>query len=83
MDLFASIPFHCVLLLEDVDTTKPLTRFGVPIKTPTDDDIEDGEQEKKNTVTLAGLLNAIDGIGAAEGKLSELRWQSLHAQQQY
>lgn len=67
-ELFADIPFHCVLLLEDVDATKPLTRASVPIKTPTDDDIDDGEKEKKNTVTLSGLLNAIDGVGAAEGK---------------
>lgn len=68
-ELFANIPFHCVLLLEDVDATRPLTRADPPIKAPTDDDDEYGEQKKKNTVTLSGLLNAIDGVGAPEGKL--------------
>lgn len=67
-ELFADIPFHCILLLEDVDATKPLTRPDVPMKPTTDDDIEDGKLEKRNTVTLSGLLNAIDGVGAAEGK---------------
>lgn len=68
--LFADIPFHCILLLEDVDATKPLTRAGHPIKVPTHDDIADGDQKQKNTVTLSGLLNAIDGVGATEGELS-------------
>lgn len=71
VDMFARLPFHCILLLEDVDATTPLTRAGVPIKTLTDDNVEDVEKEK-NAVTLAGLLNAIDGIGAAEGKLGQL-----------
>ncbi|KAG6364592.1 hypothetical protein INS49_006194 [Diaporthe citri] len=30
---------------------------------------QEGEKEKKNTVTLSGLLNAIDGVGAAEGRI--------------
>lgn len=36
---------------------------------PAADDDEDDDDKNKNTVTLSGLLNAIDGVGAAEGTL--------------
>lgn len=71
-ELFASIPFHCIVLMEDIDATKPLTRTGLAVKAPADDDSEDEDQEPKNTVTLSGLLNAIDGVGAAEGRRGSL-----------
>lgn len=68
-ELFAGVPFHCILLLEDIDATKPLTRADLAVKAPADDesDSEAKLKGKKNTVTLSGLLNAIDGVGAAEG----------------
>lgn len=70
-ELFASTPFHCILLLEDVDATKPLTRDGSRTKTRTPTkDVKDEDKEKKSTVTLSGLLNAIDGVAAAEGKFA-------------
>lgn len=74
-ELFADIPFHCIVLMEDIDATKPLTRPGLAVKAPADDDSEDEDQEPKNTVTLSGLLNAIDGVGAAEGRRGS---QDLH-----
>lgn len=63
-ELFASTPFHCILLLEDVDATEPLTRAGSRTRAPTKDE----DKKKKSTVTLSGLLNAIDGVAAAEGE---------------
>ncbi|KAL2280172.1 hypothetical protein FJTKL_12780 [Diaporthe vaccinii] len=68
-ELFADVPFHCILLLEDIDATKPLTRADLAVKAPADDDSDYEAKEKKNTVTLSGLLNAIDGVGAAEGRI--------------
>jgi len=84
--LFASVPRHCVVLLEDVDATQPLSR-DLPKTTKTDDDNEDtkvkagddsedevgtprrpGAKKRGNSVTLSGLLNAIDGIAASEGQ---------------
>ncbi|KAK2604605.1 hypothetical protein N8I77_007518 [Diaporthe amygdali] len=67
-DLFSELPFHCVVLLEDIDATKPLTRAHSMEKPAADDD-EDDDDKNKNTVTLSGLLNAIDGVGAAEGRI--------------
>lgn len=57
------------MLLEDIDATKPPTWAGTAAKTPNDNgsEGEDG-QKHKNTVTLSGILNAIDGVGAAGGK---------------
>lgn len=67
-ELFAQLPFHCIILLEDIDATKPLSRASLAVKDPTEDDSDDDGKKKKNTVTLSGLLNAIDGVGAAEGE---------------
>lgn len=66
-ELFAQLPFHCIVLLEDIDATKPLTRAGLAVNAPAEDEGDDEGKQKKNTVTLSGLLNAIDGVGAAEG----------------
>lgn len=68
-ELFSQVPFHCIVLLEDIDATKPLTRAGTAAKTPNDNgsEGEDG-QKHKITVKLSGILNAMDGVGAAEGK---------------
>lgn len=59
------------MLLEDIDATKLLTRGESAVEVPAGDnsDFEDREKKKKkNSVTLSGLLNAIDGVGAAEGE---------------
>lgn len=91
--LFASVPSHCIVLLEDVDATQPLSRkLAEPKKSDEDNafpplavsDEDDmppppmppGRRGRRggpparrgNTVTLSGLLNAIDGVAAAEGK---------------
>ncbi|KAF2215074.1 hypothetical protein CERZMDRAFT_27539, partial [Cercospora zeae-maydis SCOH1-5] len=59
--LFSELPEKCVVLMEDVDSAgierenivKPSTDLLAP----------------KKRVTLSGLLNVIDGAGAAEGRL--------------
>lgn len=90
--LFSSVPRHCIVLLEDVDATQPLSRklaesksndeqsTSLPPLPPSDDDdtpplpLPPGRRGKRagskrgNTVTLSGLLNAIDGVAASEGK---------------
>lgn len=92
--LFASVPSHCIVLLEDVDATQPLSRKLAeskksdeenafpPVPVSDEDDMPPppmppGRRGRRgggaaarrgNTVTLSGLLNAIDGVAAAEGK---------------
>lgn len=101
--LFSSLPRHCVVLLEDVDATQPLSR-DLPTGKKSDDDgnavdeaslggeddmlppppgqggpmgsmvlgpmgaMGPGVNRRRNSVTLSGLLNAIDGVGASEGQ---------------
>lgn len=86
--LFSTLPFHCIIMLEDIDATKPLKRDAKnmvdadPITPAGEDDRSDSSSimvvnarasgrpmvPGKSGVTLSGLLNAIDGIGASEGK---------------
>ena len=53
--LFSSVPERSVLLLEDVDTT------GVPRRSYSD--------MFERTVTLSGVLNALDGVNASQGRV--------------
>lgn len=89
--LFSTVPRHCIVLLEDVDATQPLSRDltdakgsgeanTVPTFLPSldEDDMppvlpgprarRPGSSRRDNSVTLSGLLNAIDGVAASEGK---------------
>lgn len=91
--LFASVPSHCIVLLEDVDATQPLSRklaeskrsdeetAAPPFSISDEDDVPPppmppgrrgrraGQGARRgNTVTLSGLLNAIDGVAASEGE---------------
>lgn len=89
--LFSSVPRHCIVLLEDVDATQPLSRKLAESKGTDEEDtivsplLDLGEEDmppppmpgrrgrrtgerRGNTVTLSGLLNAIDGVAASEGK---------------
>ncbi|KAL1870690.1 hypothetical protein Daus18300_005010 [Diaporthe australafricana] len=68
-ELFSYIPFHCIVLLEDIDATKPLTRADSDSAEQVDYDDDDKVPKKPNSVTLAGLLNAIDGVAAPEGRI--------------
>lgn len=57
-DMMRYLPSKCVLLIEDID---------VAFKSRSDNSSDRNESE--STVTLSGLLNAIDGLAAPEGRL--------------
>ncbi|KAF2431854.1 P-loop containing nucleoside triphosphate hydrolase protein, partial [Tothia fuscella] len=73
---FARIPKRCVVLMEDIDCVKPKgKRTKADAMKTKGKETKSGPKEKKGKqlpatkVSLAGLLNVIDGIGAAEGRL--------------
>ncbi|RAH72531.1 BCS1 and AAA domain-containing protein [Aspergillus aculeatinus CBS 121060] len=63
--LFRSLPFRCIVLIEDVDC--------VTVAQERADDGSGGAGGKDAStttgVTLSGLLNAIDGVSAGEGRI--------------
>ncbi|KAF9016332.1 P-loop containing nucleoside triphosphate hydrolase protein [Hymenopellis radicata] len=73
-ELINELPERCIALMEDIDAafTRTLNRDE------DDGDSEDGKEKKKSSnppppvtsrVSLSGLLNALDGIGAQEGRI--------------
>ncbi|KAH8651726.1 P-loop containing nucleoside triphosphate hydrolase protein [Ilyonectria robusta] len=64
-DLFAKLPPQCVVLLEDIDAA------GATHSRDAGGEIasERGKSADTNSVTLSGLLNAIDGVASQEGRL--------------
>ena len=60
MRLFAELPPHCIVLLEDVDTAGVGRRDSVDATQ---------ENESKSAVTLSGLLNVLDGVSSQEGRI--------------
>ncbi|KAF8448793.1 P-loop containing nucleoside triphosphate hydrolase protein [Boletus edulis BED1] len=71
--LMGHVPSRCILLLEDLDAafTRSVSRdslsTGVPAtstSTTNNSDTNDG-----STLSLSGLLNSLDGVAAAEGRL--------------
>jgi chaperone BCS1 len=95
--LIASLPEHCIAIMEDIDAafTHGLTRdrTGAELKDPrnrdrqrrgrhsSEDDSDDCQEQgrgrspskakdtKDTRITLSGLLNALDGVSAQEGRL--------------
>ncbi|KAH6869237.1 P-loop containing nucleoside triphosphate hydrolase protein [Thelonectria olida] len=64
-DLFAKLPPHCVVLLEDIDAaglTHSRDAGGEKL-------CESGKLTDTKSLTLEGLLNVIDGVGSQEGRL--------------
>lgn len=57
-DMMRYLPSHCVLLLEDIDAA---------FKSRVDNSSE--RKDNESSITLSGLLNAIDGLAAPEGRL--------------
>jgi len=56
--MFQEIPPQCIVLLEDVDAIW------------TDRDLEkDDKHSVRSSCTLSGLLNVLDGVGSAEGRI--------------
>ncbi|EEA18483.1 mitochondrial chaperone bcs1, putative [Talaromyces marneffei ATCC 18224] len=58
-DLMSSLPEQCILLLEDVDSQK-ITNLRTA---------EPDNSTTNQPLTLSGLLNAIDGVTASEGRI--------------
>jgi chaperone BCS1 len=70
--LFSMLPDRCIVLMEDIDAT------GICRKRAMGTDDDEAEDEDKSDeppmrrragVTLSGLLNVIDGVGAREGRI--------------
>ena len=79
--MFIDAPEDCLILLEDVDAAfcnraddakKDKKKDGAEDDKEgdnNDDKNEDTENEIKNSLTFSGLLNAIDGVASAEGRI--------------
>lgn len=59
--LFETLPEQCIILLEDIDSAG-IQRASMLDSRPS-------KTAPLNKVTLSGLLNAIDGVAAAEGRI--------------
>ncbi|KAF3925352.1 Paraplegin [Dactylellina cionopaga] len=79
-ELFLSLPPRAIVLLEDVDSANVDRDYGYGMGQDEDIDSEDDEEVDKvlnrgqntrrpSNVSLSGLLNAIDGVGSAEGRV--------------
>ncbi|KAH8661726.1 mitochondrial chaperone BCS1 [Ilyonectria robusta] len=64
-DLFAQLPPQCVVLLEDIDAAGTAHSRDAGGENPR----ERGKSVDTKSVTLSGLLNAIDGVASQEGRL--------------
>ncbi|KAF8515922.1 P-loop containing nucleoside triphosphate hydrolase protein [Gautieria morchelliformis] len=72
--LMGDVPSRCIVLLEDLDAafTRGVSRdassTGAPTKDTTTTDSKDTSSDG-STLSLSGLLNSLDGVAAAEGRL--------------
>ncbi|KAI1272460.1 P-loop containing nucleoside triphosphate hydrolase protein [Xylaria sp. FL0933] len=57
--MFLEIPPQCIVLLEDVDA----------IWTDRDSEKDESGATARSSCTLSGLLNVLDGVGSAEGRI--------------
>ncbi|KIY62183.1 P-loop containing nucleoside triphosphate hydrolase protein [Cylindrobasidium torrendii FP15055 ss-10] len=79
--LMGHVPSRCILLLEDLDAafTRGISRDASSNGTPTTTSAaaatvptsteKKAEESDGSTLSLSGLLNALDGVAAAEGRL--------------
>ncbi|KAF8506401.1 BCS1 N terminal-domain-containing protein [Hysterangium stoloniferum] len=74
-ELFCNLPERSILLIEDIDAAfqrgiTARTGLSRPNSNPEDSDFEtDLGGNSDSGITLSGLLNALDGIAAAEGRI--------------
>ncbi|KAF9454422.1 P-loop containing nucleoside triphosphate hydrolase protein [Macrolepiota fuliginosa MF-IS2] len=72
--LMGSVPSRCILLLEDLDAaftrsvSRDSTSTGAPT-VPTASAKSSKDSSDGSTLSLSGLLNSLDGVAAAEGRL--------------
>lgn len=64
-EAFQQLPSEAILLIEDIDATGTTKRRK---KRKSDEDLDDGLDET-GSVSLSALLNAIDGVAAADGRI--------------
>ncbi|KAF8475170.1 P-loop containing nucleoside triphosphate hydrolase protein [Russula ochroleuca] len=72
--LISSLPEHCIAIMEDIDAafTHGLTRDRTDMKLEDlrhRDAVFSDAVVKDTQITLSGLLNALDGVSAQEGRL--------------
>ncbi|KAF9068383.1 P-loop containing nucleoside triphosphate hydrolase protein [Rhodocollybia butyracea] len=73
--LMGSVPSRCILLLEDLDAafTRSVSRdsssTGAPKEATASTAAATPEATDGSTLSLSGLLNSLDGVAAAEGRL--------------
>ncbi|KAI0730442.1 P-loop containing nucleoside triphosphate hydrolase protein [Earliella scabrosa] len=77
--LMGNVPSRCILLLEDLDAafTRGISRDESSTGVPTGGSSSSSTSSAKNkddnndgsTLSLSGLLNSLDGVAAAEGRL--------------
>ncbi|KAH9479257.1 putative mitochondrial chaperone BCS1-B [Psilocybe cubensis] len=73
--LMGNVPSRCILLLEDLDAafTRSVSRdsnsTGAPTAATSKEAKEAAETTDGSTLSLSGLLNSLDGVAAAEGRL--------------
>ncbi|KAI0737312.1 P-loop containing nucleoside triphosphate hydrolase protein [Daedaleopsis nitida] len=76
--LMGNVPSRCILLLEDLDAafTRGISRdessTGVPTTSSSSSSSSSSKSKDDNdgsTLSLSGLLNSLDGVAAAEGRL--------------
>lgn len=67
IDAFTSASSNCILLIEDVDCAGVTGERAPPMRAIGGE--KPGPNDDARGVTLSGLLNAIDGVASAEGRL--------------
>lgn len=81
--LISELPEQCIALMEDIDAafmsgiTRDMEDEEDPKRDPEDPEQRDKERDKDKTpvaapvsrITLSGLLNALDGVAAQEGRI--------------
>ncbi|KAJ8474114.1 hypothetical protein ONZ51_g7432 [Trametes cubensis] len=77
--LMGNVPSRCILLLEDLDAaftrgiSRDETSTGAPTTTSSSSSSSSSAKNKDDndgsTLSLSGLLNSLDGVAAAEGRL--------------
>ncbi|KAJ7355673.1 P-loop containing nucleoside triphosphate hydrolase protein [Mycena albidolilacea] len=73
--LMGHVPTRCILLLEDLDAaftrsvSRDATSTGTPTSTTTSTTGTTTAESDGSTLSLSGLLNSLDGVAAAEGRL--------------
>ncbi|KAM3072364.1 hypothetical protein ACMFMG_009173 [Clarireedia jacksonii] len=73
--LFSNVPSRCIVLLEDIDAAGLKRSDELKAKKLQGEEITEEKQQSgtrkkpKISITLSGLLNAIDGVASSEGRI--------------